>query len=52
MSSGGFVRPDIRSKPLGIIEFFRFLLIFFRLKLKTIGLTADVLLLLLLMMMR
>jgi len=42
MSFGGFVRPDIRSKSLGITEFFRFLLLFCGLKLKTICLTAGV----------
>jgi hypothetical protein len=36
MSFGGFVRPDVGSEPLGIIELFRFSLQFCRLKLKTI----------------
>lgn len=42
MLFGGFVKPDIRSKPLEMIELFSFLLLFCRLKLKMICLTAGV----------
>jgi hypothetical protein len=42
MSFGGFVKPDIQSKPLEIIEFFSLLLLFCGLKLKTMCLTAGV----------
>jgi hypothetical protein len=45
MAFGGFIMPDVRSKPLGIIELFRFCLLFCRLKLKTICLAGGVLLL-------